>query len=250
MPEHRRVQVPAGRTDGMPRRDDARTLHPSTSIALMRATSRKAAGSARRARDCAPFVKPARRVRRALAAPRRGLHGRVFRRGTRGLAWLGPPITRLTSMSMRPGSTVTSPKSTVVVPEGTVGGETAGDAALAERGARLDQSFTGGVEHPGTDQVDRGLGVRIRCSCRLLRGARRFLNFELRGFLEGEDLDVTAATGRSPRLHRLSASRSPSPGSQSGDSPGVSRECNVRSRTAERIGEARGWNLSRRPPVP
>ena len=127
------------------------------SMAFMRATSSRRPPVCTNSPRFRTVVKPARRVRRALAAARSVFRAGSSCTGTSGLAWLGPPMTRLTSMSISPGSMVTSPRS---IGHG-VGGHRRrrhrdDPAPVDQEVARLDQRSAGYVEHAGTDQMDGG----------------------------------------------------------------------------------------------
>ncbi len=69
-------------------------------------------------------VNPARNVRRALATPRNVFTAGSSCTATSGLSWSGPPINRLTSMSINPGSKVRSPRSMTSASAGTEVGVT------------------------------------------------------------------------------------------------------------------------------
>ena len=91
------------------------SIHPR-SMAVIRSTSRSRPPVCTKSPRFRTVVNPARRVLRALAAPRSVFIAGSSWTGTSGLAWWDPPITRLTSMSMSPGSSVTSPRSIVRAP--------------------------------------------------------------------------------------------------------------------------------------
>ena len=93
--EHGGVEVAAGRTDGVPGRDDARTLTQPMSMAFIRATSSSRPPVCTKSPRLRTVVKPARRVRRALTTPRRVLRAGSSWTGTSGLAWSGPPMTQV-----------------------------------------------------------------------------------------------------------------------------------------------------------
>ena len=115
---------------------------PSTqpmSIAFMRATSSRSPPVCTNSPRLRTVVKPARSVRRALATARRVRKAGSSCTGISGLAWFGPPMTRLTSMSINPGSMVTSPRSISTASAGPMWGD-AGDAvALDEQVTGFDQ---------------------------------------------------------------------------------------------------------------
>ena len=147
------------------------STHPM-SMAFIRATSRSRPPVCTKSPRLRTVVKPARRVRRALAAPRSVLMAGSSWTGMSGLAWLGPPMTRFTSMSISPGSRVTSPRSTRRGVGGDRGGGDPGDAIASStsRLARLDQLLAGARRacgHSPGGRAAAGCGVG---PCRLLRG--------------------------------------------------------------------------------
>ncbi len=167
-------------------------------MAFIRATSSSRPPVCTKSPRLRTVVKPARRVRRALTTPRRVLRAGSSWTGTSGLAWSGPPMTRLTSMSMSPGSMVTSPRSIVVASGGTDEGETAADAlTLDEQSAGLDQPAPGPVEHPGTDQVDGGPGRGRTCHVSSSRGGSSVVQQVANRFPAGATT-VTVAKCREP----------------------------------------------------
>src|SRR4051812_1695324 len=100
---------------------------PSTqpkSMAFLRATSRSRPPVCTNSPRLRTVVKPDRKVRRALATPRNVFTAGSSCTATRGLSWFGPPMRRLTSMSMRPGRSVRSPRSITSASDGTDDGAT------------------------------------------------------------------------------------------------------------------------------
>ena len=99
------MACPAGTTRG-----------PSTqprSMAFLRATSSSSPPVCTNRPRLRTVVNPARRVRRALATARSVRRAGSSCTAMSGLRWSGPPRSRLTSMSISPGSSVRSPRSIV-----------------------------------------------------------------------------------------------------------------------------------------
>ena len=102
--EHRGVEVAAGRRDGVPGRDDARAVDPAEVDRLLEGdVEQQAAGLHEQAevadgREAGPQGAAGVGDARAASSP----PGRPARRPA-GCAWSGPPMRRLTSMSIRPG---------------------------------------------------------------------------------------------------------------------------------------------------
>src|SRR5262245_23350180 len=114
-------------------------------------------------------VNPDRSVRRALATARSVRTAGSSCTDTSGLSWSGPPSSRLTSMSMSPGSSVRSPRSTSTVPSGTDVGSTSTmrppstsrspgsiSSPLSTSSSRALRRWTG-----GRGVRERGMGARV-----------------------------------------------------------------------------------------
>ena len=105
-PEHRGVEMPAGRGDGVSGRDDPGPVDPAGVDGLGQRHVQQVAAVFKNSPRLRTVVKPARSVRRrcrrraACAAADRPGRGKARRFSPR------PPIRRLTSMSMSPGRRV------------------------------------------------------------------------------------------------------------------------------------------------
>ena len=112
--EHRGVEVPAGRRDGVAGGDDARAVDPAeVDRLLQRDVEQEAAGLDEQAEVAHGREPGPQRPAGVGDRPQRAHRGVVLHRHRAGCAWSGPPSSRLTSMSISPGSSVRSPRSTI-----------------------------------------------------------------------------------------------------------------------------------------
>ena len=171
--EHRGVEVPAGRRDGVTRREDPRPGEPArVDRPHERDVEQEPAGLHEE-----PEVAHGREPGEQRLATRRDRPQRASSPGSSCTALMcvepAPPMRKLSSMSMSPGSSVTSPSSITSASSGMPLGRHVADAlALDDHHAGLDDARVVDVDHAVGLQHDR-LRRRLRPLARVDRGGHR-----------------------------------------------------------------------------
>ena len=162
------IACPAGTTRGP-------SIHPR-SMAFFRATSSSSPPVCTNSPRLRTVVNPARSVRRALNTARSVRTAGSSCTGLSGLRWSGPPRRRLTSMSISPGSSVTSPSSRTSASAGTERGDTSAirspeissspgsmSSPFTTSSRRAARRWIGGPGLRGRGMVRSPVPVRRRC---------------------------------------------------------------------------------------